>query len=188
MTRSCRRQEAGRGGVPRCQIPDARTRAPKGQPAKANTGWNLGDHATPRPRALKGHTEPGACDSPLRLCARPSSFRSADGTGSSRAEALGRRGRETRHRHRLRGLAAWRLCLSCLSLKGTKGKSREASKPQREERLRANREVRHFKTLSDPDPPFQGFLIIRARVPGVMPQGYRGPPRWGSLVPRRGNR
>jgi len=28
----------------------------------------------------------------------------------------GRRGRETRHRHLLRGLAAWRLCLSCLSL------------------------------------------------------------------------
>jgi hypothetical protein len=68
---------------------------------------------------------------PLRLCASSSSFPSADGTGSSRAEALGRRGVETLLRRLLRGLAAWRLCPFCLSVKGTGGKSREASKPQR---------------------------------------------------------
>ncbi len=55
--------------------------------------------------------------------------------------------------------AALRLCPSCLSVKGTGGKSREASKPQREERIRANREVPKGASLQaarDPEPPFQG--------------------------------
>ncbi len=60
---------------------------------------------------------------PLRLCARPSSFRAADGTGSSRAEALGRRGRETRHHRLLRGLAA----LPLLSVRGGTGRKKPRS-------------------------------------------------------------
>ena len=140
-----------------------RAHAPKGQPAKARGGT---PGTTPHHAlcALKGHTEPGAC--------HPRSPRWVEVSCGN----FSRRGRETRHRRLLLGLAAWRLCLSCLSLKGTKGKSREASKPQREERRRTNRKLPQCKTLSDPDPPFQGFVIIPTRVPGAMPRAIVGRP------------
>ncbi len=60
---------------------------------------------------------------PLRLCARPSSFRSEHGTGSSRAEALGRRGNETRHSRLLCGFAA----LPLLSVREGNGRKRPRS-------------------------------------------------------------
>jgi hypothetical protein len=53
------------------EFPDART-VPRSCPEGAtgeSPGWNPGDHAHHVLRALKGHTEPGACDPAPRLCA-----------------------------------------------------------------------------------------------------------------------
>ncbi len=144
------------------------TRAPKGQPVKARGGT---PGTTPHNVlcALKGHTEPGACDPPPRLCASARD-RLPFGQQMGRELLAQRRwGAEGGERVIAAFFAAWRLCLSCLSLKGMEGKSREASKPQREERLRANREVPHHKTLSDPDPPFQGFFSFQPASPGRCP-------------------
>ncbi len=111
-----------------------------GKPStRRSCGTGIRRHPLPR-FASSSFSCGNSTSAPLRLCARSSSFRSAEGTGTSRAEALGRRGRDRRHRRLLRGLAALWLCPSCLSMKVSDGFLTPASlKTQRHQEARTER-------------------------------------------------